>query len=274
MCVSLGQTQLFLNFKDAHPECRIKQRAFEYLKPWYVRTLKDQSTCCCIYHTEMDMMRTGLNDLRSCSRGLHSSQSCNCAWNICGDGEGHCEAHSHAFERLTILWTSCLCPKGDFDKWHKLDCLMGNCVECGVKKLDFCPQELSFSINQTIKWKCFEQVVIGVHEDTGRDSKRIQQVHKETSPGEFVSYLKAKVGNFITHNFVANWQDCECRKMMQHVPQGVLISHIDFAENYSFAIYNEIQSMHWYSTSITILDHITLWRLPPSAAGEDGGIQK
>jgi hypothetical protein len=29
-----------LRFKEAHPECRIKQRCFEYLKPWYVKNLE------------------------------------------------------------------------------------------------------------------------------------------------------------------------------------------------------------------------------------------
>lgn len=53
-----------------------------------------------------------------------------------------------------------------------------------------------------------------------------------------------------------------------------MISHIDFAENYTFAIQNEIQSMHWFSTSITILVHITLYRAPPTEEGANGGLIK
>lgn len=116
--------------------------------------------------------------------------------------------------------------------------------------------------------------VIGVHEDTGYEKKRLQEVFKETSPGEFVGYVRNKVQSFVTHNFVANWQDGECRNMMENVPHGVLISHIDFAENYTFAIQNEVQSMHWFSTSITILVHITFFRAPTTPEGEDGGMVK
>lgn len=61
---------------------------------------------------------------------------------------------------------------------------------------------------------------------------------------------------------------------MDNLPCGVLISHIDFAENYSFAIQNEVQSMHWFSTSITILVHITLCKIPAGVDGEEGGIVK
>ena len=43
-------------------------------------------------------------------------------------------------------------------------------------------------------------------------------------------------------------------------PNDVVVSVIDFAENYSFKMQNEIQSMHWWSTQVTILVHITYVR--------------
>ena len=46
--------------------------------------------------------------------------------------------------------------------------------------------------------------------------------------------------------------------MMENMPKGVVVSHIDFAENYSFAIQNEVQSLYYFSTSVTILVHITM----------------
>jgi hypothetical protein len=47
---------------------------------------------------------------------------------------------------------------------------------------------------------------------------------------------------------------------MKNLPDGVLVSHIDFAENYNFAIQNEVQSMYYFTTSVTILVHITMWK--------------
>lgn len=51
------------------------------------------------------------------------------------------------------------------------------------------------------------------------------------------------------------------------------MSHIDFAENYTFQIQNEIQSMYFFSESVTILVHITLYRGLPTTEG-DGDIIK
>jgi hypothetical protein len=44
---------------------------------------------------------------------------------------------------------------------------------------------------------------------------------------------------------------------MSNLPKDVILSHIDFAKNYTFQIGNEIQSMHWHSFQVTILVHIT-----------------
>lgn len=44
---------------------------------------------------------------------------------------------------------------------------------------------------------------------------------------------------------------------MDNFPLDTILSQIDFAENYSFEMQNEIQSMHWHSFQITILVHIT-----------------
>ena len=99
---------------------------------------------------------------------------------------------------------------------------------------------------------------MGTNSETGKEKKRIDEVFKETSPGEFIAYLKPKVCAFIKHNFIANWQDQQCKEMMANVPEGVLISHIDFAENYDFQIQNEVQSMYYMSQSVSLLVHITL----------------
>lgn len=65
---------------------------------------------------------------------------------------------------------------------------------------------------------------------------------------------------FITHNFGARWQDEQCQLMMKNVIKGVLLSHIGFVENSSFADQNEVQSFYYFSTSITILVHITMYK--------------
>jgi len=41
-----------------------------------------------------------------------------------------------------------------------------------------------------------------------------------------------------------------------------MVSVIDFANNYSFEIQNEVQSMHWHNYKCTIFVHISWMRNP------------
>lgn len=205
-------------------------------------------------------MKAGLSNLRDKLRGMHTSANCQCDCAVCaGNVEGVCHAHEQVFKRITLMWEACVCSKQEVDIWHKLDCLMGNCLDCGFHLFPLCPFEESNTDSFTLKWKCFEYVQVGV-DNAGKPKKRLQEAFKLTPVHEFLSYIEKTVTTFITHNFRARWQDEQCQLMMKNVPEGVIISHIDFAENYSFAIQNEVQSMYYFSSSVTILVHITMWR--------------
>jgi hypothetical protein len=126
-----------------------------------------------------------------------------------------------------------------FDVWHKLDYLMGDCTQCGFHLLSLCPLELSDSNTFCLKWKCFEYYQVGVDAKMGKPKKRLKEAFKETHVHVSLSYMEKTVTTFITHNFKARWQDEQCQ-LMKNVPEGVIVSHIDYAENYSFAIQNEV----------------------------------
>jgi hypothetical protein len=79
----------------------------------------------------------------------------------------------------------------------------------------------------------------------------------ETTPHEFVEYVKPKLTAFVLHNYVASWQDLQFKELFSSVPPNTLISCVDFSENYTLKIQNEIQSMHWHNEQVTILIHIT-----------------
>ena len=40
-------------------------------------------------------------------------------------------------------------------------------------------------------------------------------------------------------------------------PRGIVVSSIDFSENYTFKPQNEIQTQHWDNRQITLLIHVT-----------------
>ena len=135
---------------------------------------------------------------------------------------------------------------------------MGDYSHCGFHFFKVCPQELLVSDSFLLKWKCFEYYQVGVHAEIGQPKKRLREAFKEIPVHEFLSYMEKTVTTFVTHNFKARWQDEQCQLMLKNIPEGVLVSHIDYAENYTFAIQNEVQSMYYFSTSVTILVHITM----------------
>jgi hypothetical protein len=133
---------------------------------------------------------------------------------------------------------------------------MGECSTCGVEKFLFlCAAEKEG--NTLVQWKCFDKQVIGTTSETGEVRKRIREVFMETSVAEFVAYMKPNLQKFIRHNFVASWQDKQARLVLESLLAGTIISHVDFAENYSFQVQNKIQSAYYHSYHVTIMVHIT-----------------
>jgi len=156
-------------------------------------------------------MKVGLSNLREKTRGLHAQMTCVCDCRVCaGNVEGTCCAHENVFKRITLMWESCVCPKGEYDVWHRLECLMGDCSECGYHLLPICPLELSASNTVLVKWKCFEYYQVGVDAQTGKVKKRLREAFRETPAHEFLSYMEKTITTFITHNFKARWQDEQC----------------------------------------------------------------
>jgi hypothetical protein len=151
-----------------------------------------------------------------------------------------------------------MCPKGELDMWHKKDCLTGNCVLCGVeRKLKFCPLELDPESPHLVKWRRYERIDTGARDADGRAIRRMREVYKETAPFELLQHLKPTLQHYIHHNFVATWQDTQAKLAMKSLAEGVILSHIDFVENYDFKVRNEIQSEYYESITVTILVHIT-----------------
>jgi hypothetical protein len=115
----------------------------------------------------------------------------------------NCQACMEVYKVVTPLWEECLCPKLEFQEWHKLECLMGECLDCEVeKKFPICLHESSPSIDWKVSWKCLQQEVVGMNED-GIPKKRVKKCFREKSSSIFFTYLRPNIQKFVKHNFVA-----------------------------------------------------------------------
>jgi hypothetical protein len=97
---------------------------------------------------------------------------------------------------------------------------MGECQNCGVNKLQICLSELVSNVNYKVLWKCFETRIVGQEEDE-QPRKWIKEVLKDTSTVNFLTYLKSNMQKLIKHNFVACWQDAQCRVTMGDLQEDV-----------------------------------------------------
>jgi hypothetical protein len=112
------------------------------------------------------------------------------------------------------------------------------------------------SSEKLVKWKSIGYKVVGTTEE-GNQRKASTLEYQETTPRELIQYVKPKLQAFLLHNYVASWQDFQFREFFSSVPPNTLVSCVDFSENYTLKVQNEIQSMHWHNDQVTILVHIT-----------------
>jgi hypothetical protein len=107
-----------------------------------------------------------------------------------------------------------------------------------------CPFELE--IDRTIHWRNIGYEVVGHNED-GRDKKASRVEYHDTHPSELFEYLKPCLKDFVFHNFISRWQDIQFKDSLINVPKDTIISCVDFSENYTLMVHNEIQNMHWHN---------------------------
>jgi hypothetical protein len=134
---------------------------------------------------------------------------------------------------------------------------METCDSCGIQKLQFYPTELSTDL--LIKWRRVSYVVVGKNRSEGE--KKVPQLqYMETPPRVLIEYLKPKLVKYVLHNFISKRQEKEFKRTLSRLQPDTILSCIDFSQNYSMKVQDEVQSMHWHSQQITILVHITyMW---------------
>ena len=121
-----------------------------------------------------------------------------------------------------------------------------------------CPMEESSGC--TVKVKVFEDNEVG-YTDAGKKKKRKILSFKTMQCKEFLIMFKDHLKKFIQHNFIYRWQAEQMKECILRFPEDVVVSVVDFAENYTLKEQNEVQTMHWYSDQVTIFVHITYVRL-------------
>ncbi len=84
------------------------------------------------------------------------------------------------------------------------ECLMGDCLLCGIKTLKVCLIE-NIRSTKKVQRQRYAKVVVEQKEN-GNDKKVTQLQYMDALTLELLQYLIPRLTYFVTHNFVAKWQ--------------------------------------------------------------------
>ena len=99
----------------------------------------DMSVCCCKMHIEFDLAWHTLNELRSCHvRILLHGDRCPCLQDECSvcrpPRSSSCCKGLEQVGNPRSMWNSMFYPKPTNYECHNIECVLGRCKDCGVKK--------------------------------------------------------------------------------------------------------------------------------------------
>ena len=144
-----------------------------------------------------------------------------------------------------------LCSEDDRTR----DCLKEDCDNCGIKALDT---------------SLFEPFLHGINDDamlTYRslekdESGRLGIQDKSGTPQQLVDHLRSHLRGFPLHRFVAKNQPKELDYLLKNLNPDVLVLMSDYAEKYQRKEFEEVQSLHWSGTSLTIFTTVAFFLIP------------
>lgn len=81
---------------------------------------------------------------------------------------------------------------------------------------------------------------------------RCSLIEKCESSDEYINSLANKIVNLTRHHYIAKAQSHFLKELKQNITHNEVILLLDFAENFSFIIQDEIQGFHWENAQCTV----------------------
>ncbi len=131
-------------------------------------------------------------------------------------------------------------------------CMLGQCAECMNGKL----LEMRTLCNIPEDDKQIKVTWYTWETTEGLPNK----VQKSGTLGDVLNFLKTAATKFVYHCFVKKQQSgyFQAKKMLAKTDQETVVLQVDFAENYTAAYQDEIQSAHWHQKQVTVFPSV-LW---------------
>ena len=119
---------------------------------------------------------------------------------------------------------------------------------CMVHRCDKCPGTDPLRQHLETSLKEHKQITFQQWQTTDR-SKMVTQ---SLSVDEFIDLLVGAIDNLTSHLFIAKCQTKYLRQRKEELSDNCALVLVDFAENYSFVVQDEIQSFYWSKSHYTL----------------------
>lgn len=214
--------EAYTQFKKSHSGIKIGFTAFIGLKPKYVRHMKamERQVCCCKKCENVKLKIKAINKL--------AKQS---SLNIEINGK-----NGASDDTLCSYDTNFPARK----------CLDRKCENCGTHLIatKCAPLIEKIGKQHQTTYDEWQQVK---HEYQGKTISRTQLITNQCTLEKLVEELVCELTDFSGHLFRALWQQNQFSFIKENMPPKSCVVVIDFAENYTCSLQDEVQSHHWGS---------------------------
>ena len=129
-------------------------------------------------------------------------------------------------------------------------CMFGQCEKCLKKDVLRSNLEELFDQNEIEK--------VTYKQWTTTDRSTLQVVEESTDI--FINKFVEQIVEFQSHDFVTKKQTEAYKSCKANLKQNECLVVLDFAENYSFCVQDEIQSFHWSNESLTLMPLVAYYK--------------
>ena len=229
-------------FKSEYPDVKISTRTFENLRPKYVRLRRyaQRLQCCCTYHTNMDYVRKGINNVF-----LKNGKEIPFPDNDALISAALC--HATSLQCINRICAACK----SFPKIDALDIPSLKCSKSCLKEGKDC-NEHTILIHQ------FQRVEY-MHK--GEQKKKLKLVDQMIKLTDLVTLFKTKMEKFPMHRFSVQNTAKTFDSLVDNLDENSILKIHDFSENYTCLLPEEIQSLHWTQEMATVYPIVVMRKL-------------
>ena len=97
----------------------------------------------------------------------------------------------------------------------------------------------------------------------GAINGRCALLDRQLSKADFMRYLVNELYNALRHQHVSQTQSAFVNELKASIPDGHVIIHMDFAENFAFCVQDSIQGFYWDNSQVTVHPVVVYCRRTP-----------